>query len=261
MTVATIVGIALLALLINAASNEWKRQKSEERAERGRLLHEQGRYAEAEREYAAAIGLAPGDPRFRTGRGRALAALGRRRDALDEYHAATRLDRGSSAAHVDVARALLLLGHPQDALASAERAARLSPLSPEARLAKGEALLALGMREGAIAEMRESARMRDGTGLRTRIAALLRMLERHDEELAELDRAVAVGGESADLHYRRGCALWLIGKGDAGERPRRYREAVAAFEAALGIDRNHVEASMALEHARAQLEGLEGAGR
>ena len=137
--------------------------------------------------------------------------------------------------------------------ASSERAVSFSPRSPDARMAKGGALLAMGMRREAVAEMRESARIHDGADVRTRIAGILRGLEDHAGELDELDLAIAAGGDNAGLHYRRRCALFLIGKADAKSRARRYREAVAAFERALEINRNPAEASMALEHARGQL--------
>lgn len=258
MALGVIVGLVLVGILIKVIADDWNRQRAAEHEERGRRLAGQGRHADALEAYGAALGLAPDSPRLHTRRGRALWALGRREEALDAYWRAAGLDAGNGAAHVDVARALVSLRRAPEALASAERAVSLSPRSPDARMAKGEALLAYGMRREAVAEMRESARLRDGAGVRMSIANILRGLGDHAGELVELDLAIAAGGEGAGLHYRRGCALFFIGKASAAERPQRYREAVEAFEAALRLDEHHAEASMALEHARGQLEALGG---
>src|SRR5204863_3799318 len=77
---------------------------------RGRTLHERGRFEEAIASYERALARAPGHADAHVNRGNALRELGRFEEALDSYAAARRAAPGHVDAHCNEGLCRLLLG-------------------------------------------------------------------------------------------------------------------------------------------------------
>ena len=82
----------------------------------GRLLHEQGETAEAERHYRQALAARPDDATAAFNLGVALQDLGRLREAADAYEAALAVDRTLADAHYNLAGDLRRAGRARSRL-------------------------------------------------------------------------------------------------------------------------------------------------
>jgi len=82
----------------------------------GRLLHELGRTADAERIYRRAIGHAGEDAVLMFNLGVLLEDTGRTQEALTAYHAAIEADPGFADCHYNLARLYEMQGKPQHAI-------------------------------------------------------------------------------------------------------------------------------------------------
>src|SRR5262245_30466499 len=79
---------------------------------------QEGRPAEAEAAYRAALTVVPDDPAVTHNLGVAIAAQGRHLDALGYFDAALAADPGYVSAHYNKAVALMALGEGRSAIAS-----------------------------------------------------------------------------------------------------------------------------------------------
>jgi len=235
-------------------------RRAGELAKEGDDLQKQNRHGEALAKYDEAIKNDGANAQYHTGRGHALWGLGRRRDALEAYKRAAGHAPKSSAALTDVARALLALNRPEEACDAANAAISLSIANSEARMIRAEALWDAGAREDAVDAMRELTGAHDTVDARIRTAEMLCVLDRHKEEIYELECAVGMGGDGARLHHRIGLAKFRAGESDPKRRRRLYAEAVDSFERALERDKRLVEASMSLDYAKRELAGLDSEG-
>ncbi len=82
----------------------------------GRLLHEAGRLAKAERVYRDAIGLLGSDPVLLFNLGVVLDDMDRKREAVDAYEAALRGDPALADCHYNLALVYGELGRPRESL-------------------------------------------------------------------------------------------------------------------------------------------------
>jgi tetratricopeptide (TPR) repeat protein len=82
----------------------------------GRLLHETGRLARAERVYREAIHLLGGDPVLLYNLGVVLDDMNRKREAVDAYEAALRGDPALADCHYNLSLAYGELGRPRESL-------------------------------------------------------------------------------------------------------------------------------------------------
>ncbi len=82
----------------------------------GRLLHESGRYAKAERAYREAIELLGNDPVLLFNLAVLLEDMNRKREAVDAYEAALRTDPRLADGHYNLSLLCGELGRPRDAL-------------------------------------------------------------------------------------------------------------------------------------------------
>ena len=82
----------------------------------GRLLHESGRLARAERAYREALELLGADPVLLYNLGVVLEDMDRKREAVDAYQAALRVDPSLADCHYNLALLCGELGRPRDAL-------------------------------------------------------------------------------------------------------------------------------------------------
>src|SRR5262245_30233039 len=129
----------------------------------------EGRAAEAESAYRAALAIVPRDPAVTHNLGVAIAARGRHRDAIGLFDAALAADPGFVSAHYNRAVALMALGDTQPAIQAFSRAAALEPQHYEAHRALGFLWLAQGERGRALDHFARTYELRRGDD-RTTIA-------------------------------------------------------------------------------------------
>ncbi|MDR3416145.1 MAG: tetratricopeptide repeat protein [Nevskia sp.] len=97
----------------------------------GRLLHEAGRYAEAEKVYRAALETCGEDALLRYNLAVLMDDLDRKPEAVENYEAALHGDPGLADAHYNVALLYEKLGKPQDAIRHMSRYRRLMQAEAE----------------------------------------------------------------------------------------------------------------------------------
>src|SRR5256884_354425 len=256
---------------------------------RGKILEEMGTALEAERCYEealqcfrASLELEPENAELHYHYALLLDDLERADEAIDAFAASS--SRGHSAdALIHLSALLLRVGRAADALVPADDARSRYPTDPRGWLAAGRAAAALGRTGdaerffrkaidiGAAPEAkRELARVLQSIGKAEEGLAVLRGIEtpdaetlllradilrslgRMDEALADDDAAIRRATDGRDLAYRHKGRL-LLGLG-------RPKEAIAAFDAALGLHPTDPEAWF--DAARAwQALGQEGRAR
>lgn len=156
-------------------------------------LVQDGRSAEAERAYRAALAIAPGDPAVTHNLGVTIAAQGRHREAIGCFEAALRADPTYVSAHYNRAVALLRLDDTQEAIKAFSRAAQLEPQHYEAHRVLGFLWLAQGERGRALDHFACTYELRRGDD-RTTIAqnslttATRQKLEHDAEQFLYLSR-------------------------------------------------------------------------
>ena len=99
---------------------------------RGARFANEGRLAEAEREFDEATSLVPGDREARMSLAQVLEAEGKHQEAAGELQFALRLQE-SFTGHIALARVYISLGQPQQARQEAEAALRFAPGNQEAQ--------------------------------------------------------------------------------------------------------------------------------
>jgi tetratricopeptide (TPR) repeat protein len=256
---------------------------------RGKILEEMGNALEAERCYEealqcfhASLELEPENAELHYHHGLLLEDLERTDEAIDAYAASA--FRGHSAdALIHLSALLLRVGRAADALVPAEEARSRYPTNPRSHVAAGRAAAGLNRSADAEAFFQKALDIDPASEARLELARVLhsvgkdddglavlqgvetsdaealliradiqRSLGRTDEALADDDAAIRVATEGRDLAYRHKGRLLL----DLG----RPKEAIAAFDAALGLHPKDAEAWY--DAARAcQAFGQEGRAR
>jgi len=135
--------------------------------------YEAGRYAQAERQFAGALALAPGRPSVLTNLGAVRLKLGRPAEALPVLEEALHREPGNAETLAHCATALAELGRTREALPVFDRALAADPRPPALWMYRGTVLRELGRTEEAAASYRESlARGGDAELLAYYLAAL-----------------------------------------------------------------------------------------
>jgi predicted Zn-dependent protease len=98
---------------------------------RGWLLHEAGRFDEAERAYRAGISACPGEPLLLYNLGVLLAELERRKEALEVYERALQANPGFADCHYNLALLCEELGMPREAIRHMAQYRRLAGSRPD----------------------------------------------------------------------------------------------------------------------------------
>src|SRR5438445_4440992 len=231
---------------------------------RGKILEEMGNALEAERAYEealqcfhASLEIEPDNAELRYHQAVLLEDLERVDEAIDGYAASASKAHGADAL-LRLSALLLRVGRPGDAIVPAEELRSRDPSDSRAWLAAGRALLAAGRATDAEASRRKAADL-GAAEARPELARTLRVLGRADDALAALDGIEAPSGETlllrAEIHAGLGriedavadCSAAIrataIGrdlvyrrKGELLLRLNRPKEAVAAFDAAIGLN-------------------------
>src|SRR5881396_3759595 len=203
---------------------------------RGKILEEMGNALEAERCYdealqcfRASLDLDPENAELHYHRALLLEDLERVDEAVEDYAAAASKSH-SAEALVRLSALLLRLGRPADALGRGAEA--IESFEKAKASGAGEASLELARWLHSTGKDVEALEAVKGDAQLSSVALLLRAdihaaLGRTDEALADHDAAIRSPSEVRDLAYRRkGQRLLDLG---------RPKEAIAAFDAALGL--------------------------
>src|SRR5207302_5394435 len=238
---------------------------------RGKILEEMGNALEAERCYEealqcfrASLELEPENAELLYHQALLLEDLERPDEAIDAY-AASACRRHSVDALYHLSALLLRVGRAADALVPADEVRSRYPMDARGHLAAGRAAIALNRTADAEALFRKALDVDPAPEARLELAGVLhsigkeeeglsvlqgietpdtgalllradiqRSLGRTDEALTEDEAAIRAATEGRDLAYRHKGRLLL----DLG----RPKEAVAAFDAALGLHPTDAEA-------------------
>jgi tetratricopeptide (TPR) repeat protein len=226
-----------------------------------RELYRQGRFADAERLYAAILAVRPDQfdalqslgtikrlngrfnealelissamrskapsPQILWNHGVVLNALNRPREAIESFDRAIKLKSKFSDAHNDRGNALMQLKRFDEALASYDRALALQPNLVEALYNRGYALAELKRFDEALVSYDRALALRPNLveALYNRGFALMQ-LRRFEEALKSYDRALALRPDFAEAFSSRGMIFHEL---------KRFEEALASYDRALAL--------------------------
>jgi predicted O-linked N-acetylglucosamine transferase (SPINDLY family) len=200
----------------------------------GMAAHQQGRLAEAERSYRAALDL----KRDNFDSLHLLGVIRWQQRRFDEASAlirqALRIRPDSAEACSNLGLVLQSLDRHADAIAAFDRALAVNPRYATALRNRGDALRALGRNAQALASYDKAltAAPDDAAALINR-AGVLRDMNRHAEALAGFDRALAVHPGNREILYNRGNTLQSLG---------RLEDALRDYDGVLTLDPKAAEA-------------------
>jgi protein O-GlcNAc transferase len=197
-------------------------------------LHRQGRLAEAERLYRAALAQQPRQFEVLHFLGLLKLQQGDAGEALELLRAAAEIRPGAAEVPPSLGAALAALGRYEEALAVYDGILRAKPDDADAGYNRGVVLSHLGRHAEALASYDKVLAIRPG-----HVAALfnrgnvLAMFERFDEALASYDGAIALAPRHVDALNNRANALKAL---------KRHDEAIAAYDRVLRIVPEHADA-------------------
>jgi tetratricopeptide (TPR) repeat protein len=194
----------------------------------GVALADEGRFAEAIKQYQAALQIEPNAANVQTDYGNALARSGRIPEAIAHYQAALRAFPDSPITHSDLANALAANpGTMPQAIPEYQTALRLKPDYEEAR--------------NNLAEVQSNA-----AEVQYNLGVDLAKSRKPEAAIPYFEEALRLKSDYVDAHNNLGVVLASAG---------RVPEAILHFEAALRIDPNSAEAHVNLGIA---LSGIPG---
>jgi protein O-GlcNAc transferase len=188
---------------------------------------QQGKYDEAERQFAKATALDPSAAEMWANRGNNQISLGRPDRALEFLSRALAITPDFPEALYNRAKLLADAGQLEEALAGYERCAALVPQFADAFNNRGVILAKLGRHEEALASYQRCLALapRAADTLNNR-GNLLTAMGRHAEALASYDASLAVAPNAADTLVNRANLLVVL---------HRFAEALAGYEGALRV--------------------------
>jgi predicted O-linked N-acetylglucosamine transferase (SPINDLY family) len=194
----------------------------------GMTAHRQGRLADAERSYQAALDLKRDN--FDSLHLLGVVRLQQRR--LDEASVlikqALRVRPDSAEACSNLGIVLQSLDRPADAIAAYDRALAINPRYAKALCSRGDALRAMDRQPEALASYGKAiAAAPDYIEAIVNRGVTLRNLGRHAEALPDFDRALAVSPDNPGILHNRGNAFHALG---------RLEEALRDYDSVLAIN-------------------------
>jgi protein O-GlcNAc transferase len=197
-------------------------------------LHRQGRLAEAERLYRAALAKRPRQFELLHWFGLLRLQQDDAAEALTLLRAAAEVKPRATEVLPGLGAALAGLGRLEEALTAYERILGASPGDVDAHYNRGIVLSRLGRHAEALEAYDKALTLRSNhvPALFNR-GNVLAMLSRFDEALANYDDVIALAPRHVDAFHNRANALKALG---------RYDEAIAAYDRVLGIAPRHADA-------------------
>jgi protein O-GlcNAc transferase len=223
----------------------------QEKFEKGTLLHQQGKLAEAELLYAEVI---HGDPaNYDALRRLGVIALSTNRtlQGVELITKAIGLNPNYAKSHLSLGYGLMNLGLPEAALKSIDKAIALAPDSALAYNNRGGALSELKRFEEALASCDKAIALEpDFAEAHINRGWALLELKRFEEALASCDKAIALEPDFAEAHSNRGAALLEL---------KRFEEALASCDKAIALKPNYAAADSNRGRALLELKRFEEA--
>jgi tetratricopeptide (TPR) repeat protein len=210
----------------------------QQRVARGAEFFQNKQYAEAEREYRAAVLLDPQNAEVHVSLGVALAYKGAGDGAIAQFREALRLNPDNEMAHVDLGVALGSKGDWAGEITEERAALRLNPNNDVAHADLGVALGSKGDWDGEIAEERAALRLNpNNENAHVSLGVALGSKGDWDGEIAEMREALRLNPNNPVAHSDLGIALGSKGDWD-GE--------IAEEREALRLNPNNEAAHFAL---------------
>lgn len=214
---------------------------------RGELFANQGRLDDADREYAAAVAVAPGDVRTAVRAGHAiaksLAARGHLDEAAKKYAEVLAVEPRLEPARLEYALILRRLNRPDQAIEQYQKAIEQNPDSVAARGALSGMLFQAGYLNDAMQIIAQAIEIEPDPTLRNNYGVMLMKAGRPNEAAAQFSAAIASRPDFADAYD---------GLGNALEAQGRVGEAIAMYQKALSLRPDFATARDHLAHARRQ---------
>ena len=177
-------------------------------------LKDQGRFAEAAREYQAALAVNPDYVAAHINLGAVLMVQGQADEAIDHLRAAARLDPDSAGAHYNLGIAFGYQGQLAESARHYREAIRSEPNYAEAHNNLGQVLSAQGRLADAIQHLREAGRlMPDSADIRNNLGAALWRQGNLEAAISYFRRALEL--ESGHLGARENLDIALKRAGSA----------------------------------------------
>ena len=193
----------------------------------GYALHQQRRFAEAERTYEEVLRQEPHHFDARHLLGVVALQTGRTQRGAELIVKAIELNPNVAAAHHNLGSAFSTLKRPAEALASYDKAIALKPGYAEVHNNRGAALNDLKRPEEALASCDKAiALKRDFAEAYNNRGNSLNALKRYEEALASCDKAIALKPDLPVAYNNRGIALNHL---------KRHEEALASYDKAIAL--------------------------
>jgi predicted O-linked N-acetylglucosamine transferase (SPINDLY family) len=200
----------------------------------GVVRAQQGRNSEALELMTTALKLRPDAPEILSNYGNVLKTEGRAAEALASFDRAIALKPDYVAAWTRRGQALRDLGRLPEALESVDRALALNANHVESLNARGALLSELGRSDEALAAYDHVLRLApDFPDTLNNRALLLKSLHRLEDALASVERALTVHGGMAEAWNNRGIILFDL---------KRMGEAMTSYDRALALRPGYAEA-------------------
>ncbi len=197
-------------------------------------MHQQGRFADAERIYQEVLRQEP--TYFEALHLLGVVALQTRktRESVELITKAIQLNPNVAAAHTNLGSALIALTRFAEALPSFDSAIALKPDFAEAHNNRAAALNALKRYEQALASCDKAIALKPHYAeAYNNCAAALNALKRYEQALASCDKAIALKPNFPEAHNNRGNALNAMA---------RHEDAIASYDNATVLAPNYAEA-------------------
>jgi Flp pilus assembly protein TadD len=190
----------------------------------GAALKKQGRLAEAEAAYRAALGLSPGYAEALCNLGAVLREMGQLEAAATYCRQAVSQAPGLAKAHNTLGVVMQDQGETEAAIAAFRRAIALAPRDPDAYVNLGDALAAQGQHDQAVFLSRQAAELvPNSADAWNNLGTALFAARELAEAVACFRRAIALRPERAEGHFHLGMALLAAGEMAEGWKEYEWR--------------------------------------
>lgn len=212
-------------------------------------LHRGGAVKEAAAIYQTLLKKSPQNFDLNHYLGMALIQMGKAGDAVPKLRTAVRLNPSSAAALSNLAVAYQSLNQMDDAIAIFDKIIALKPELHDPHARKAALYYGMGKFEEAAKSFQTALEMQPSAPMYNDYGVTLRELERLDDALAALDRAVEFDPKQV---------MALINRGNVLRDLKRPQEAIESYDKALAVDPHQKEALANKARATEEAFGTDG---